>query len=165
MSDLFHEDIPFHFIERVFATMAQASWHQFQILTKRAERLAMLAPSLPWSANIWQGVSVEDTRHVWRIDYLTRVPARVRFVSAEPLLGAIPDLPLEGIHWVIVGGESGPGHRQVNADWVRQIRDRCRAGGVSFFFKQWGGRTSKAGGRTLDGRVWSQMPGSSPTAP
>ena len=158
MSDLFHEAIPDAFIEQVFATMARASWHQFQILTKRAERLSVLAPALTWPPNVWQGVSVEDAAHTWRIDCLRQAAAHVRFLSVEPLLGPIPNLPLEGIHWVIVGGESGPRHRQVKPEWVRQIRDRCRALSVPFFFKQWGGRTPKSGGRALDGRFWNQMP-------
>ncbi|HJQ85406.1 MAG TPA: phage Gp37/Gp68 family protein [Candidatus Binatia bacterium] len=160
MSDLFHEEIPESFIQKTFITMERASWHQFQILTKRADRLAALAPNLPWSPNIWQGVSVEDARHIWRIECLRQVPAHVRFLSVEPMLGAIPELPLEGIQWVIVGGESGPGCRDVKAEWVREIRDQCRSASVPFFFKQWGGRTSKSRGRTLDGRVWDEMPGS-----
>lgn len=158
MSDLFHEAIPDAFIEQVFATMARASWHRFQILTKRAERLAVLAPALTWPPNVWQGVSVENAAHSWRIECLRQAAAHVRFLSVEPLLGPIPNLPLEGIHWVIVGGESGPRHRQVKPEWVRQIRYRCRALGVPFFFKQWGGRTPKSGGRALDGRFWNQMP-------
>jgi protein gp37 len=158
MSDLFHEAIPEELIHRVFEVMGQADWHIFQILTKRAERLATLAPYLPWPPNVWQGVSVENARYTWRIAYLQTVPSTVRFLSIEPLLGPIPRLPLEKIHWVIVGGESGPRHRWVDAAWVREIRDQCLAADVPFFFKQWGGRTSKSGGRSLDGRIWSQMP-------
>jgi protein gp37 len=159
MSDLFHEDIPDEFIRQVFDVMGRAHWHLFQVLTKRAERLAQLAPSLPWPPNVWQGVSVETAEYVWRMRFLRRVPAAVRFVSVEPLLGLIPRLPLDGIQWVIVGGESGPNHRPVNPTWVRRIRDRCVSAGVPFFFKQWGGPTPKAGGRRLDGRIWNQMPG------
>jgi protein gp37 len=158
MSDLFHEDIPDEFIARVFETMVAASWHRFQVLTKRAERLETLAPKLPWPANVWQGVSVESASYTDRVERLATVPASVRFLSVEPLLGPIPALPLAGVQWVIVGGESGPRHRPVRPEWVRGIRDQCRAAGVPFFFKQWGGRTSKAGGRELDGRLWSQMP-------
>lgn len=160
MSDLFHEAIPEDYIRRIFEVMAAANWHVFQVLTKRARRLAELAPGLPWPPNVWQGVSVENADYVWRIAELTKVPAAVHFLSVEPLLGAIPKLPLDGIDWVIVGGESGPGHRSIKREWVRQIRDQCTACGVPFFFKQWGGRTPKAGGRRLDGKVWGQMPSS-----
>lgn len=158
MSDLFHESIPEEFIRKVFEIMVQADWHIFQILTKRAERLAKLAHKLPWPQNVWQGVSVENTHYAWRIAYLQKVPAAVRFVSVEPLLGPIPDLPLDGIHWVIVGGESGPRHRPIDPAWVRDIHDQCLTSGVPFFFKQWGGRTPKSGGRILDGRTWDDMP-------
>ena len=158
MSDLFHEAVPEEFIRRVFETMEKASWHNFQILTKRAARLEELAPQLPWSQNVWQGVSVESAQYTWRIDHLRNVPAAVRFLSIEPLLGAIPNLPLHGIHWVIVGGESGPYHRPMNAAWAREIRDQCLETGVPFFFKQWGGRIPKSGGRLLDGRLWNEMP-------
>jgi protein gp37 len=158
MSDLFHEEVPEEFIRQVFATMEQANWHVFQVLTKRAERLAELAPRLRWPTNVWQGVSVENEKYISRVSHLQTVPARVRFLSVEPLLGPIPRLPLEKIHWVIVGGESGPGHRLLDPAWVREIRDQCVAVGVPFFFKQWGGRTPKAGGRTLDGREWDTMP-------
>ena len=161
MSDLFHEDIPEEFIHEVFAVMNRATWHNFQVLTKRAERLAELAPNLHWTPNIWQGVSVESAAYVWRIDYLLRVPAAVRFLSVEPILDRIPDLKLDGIDWVIVGGESGPSHRLVLTEWVREIRDHCLNAGVAFFFKQWGGRTSKAGGNVLDGKKWLQYPGNS----
>jgi protein gp37 len=160
MSDLFHEAVPEDFIRQTFEVMERASWHVFQILTKRAARLAALAPSLPWPANVWQGVSVENARYVSRVAHLRTVPAHVRFLSVEPLLGPIPQLPLDGIHWVIVGGESGPGHRILDPAWVRAIRDQCLAAGVPFFFKQWGGRTSKSGGRQLDGHAWDQMPDS-----
>jgi protein gp37 len=158
MSDLFHEAVSGEFIRRVFDVMAGAHWHTFQILTKRARRLAELAPQIPWPANVWQGVSVENERYVWRVDCLRQVPAAVRFLSIEPLLGPVSRLPLEGIHWVIVGGESGPRHRPVDPAWVREIHDQCIAAGVPFFFKQWGGRTPKSGGRVLDGREWNEMP-------
>lgn len=158
MSDLFHEAVPEDFIRQVFDVMARADWHVFQILTKRSERLAALAPRLPWSPNIWQGVSVESVRYTTRIDHLRTVPAAVRFLSIEPLLGPIPDLPLDDIDWVIVGGESGPGRRPMVAAWAREIRDQCLRAGVPFFFKQWGGRTPKAAGRVLDRRTWDEMP-------
>jgi protein gp37 len=164
MSDLFHEAVPEAFIQEVFEVMKRASWHIFQVLTKRAERLAGLAPRLPWPENIWQGVSVETARYVARVSHLQRVPAPVRFLSVEPLLGPIATLPLEGIHWVIVGGESGPGYRPPDPAWVRQIRDQCRAAGVPFFFKQWGGPTPKSGGRRLDGRTWDEMPTPAPVS-
>jgi protein gp37 len=158
MSDLFHEAVPDEYIRRVFNVMVEADWHVFQILTKRSRRLAQLALQLPWPCNIWQGVSIESSRYTWRVAHLRQVSAAVRFLSIEPLLGRIPDLPLEGIHWVIVGGESGGQHRETAPDWVRDIRDQCVAAGVAFFFKQWGGRTPKAGGRVLDGRTWDEMP-------
>jgi len=158
MSDLFHEDVPDSFIRRAFDVMAEARWHVFQVLTKRSRRLAELAPRLPWPSNIWQGVSVENARYTRRITDLVKVPAAIRFLSIEPLLGPIADLPLAGIAWVIVGGESGPGHRPIRAEWVRSIRHQCSDAEVAFFFKQWGGRTPKAGGRVLDGREWNEMP-------
>ena len=150
--------MPDDLIRRMFDVMRLAHWHTFQILTKRSANMLRLAPSLPWPANVWQGVSVENARHVGRIEDLRRVPAAMRFLSIEPLLGPIHDLPLEGIHWVIVGGESGRWRRPVDIGWVREIRDRCEVSGVPFFFKQWGGRTSKSGGRELDGRTWDEMP-------
>lgn len=158
MSDLFHEEVPEAFIEAVFDVMVRAPWHTFQILTKRSARLRELAVRLRWPANIWQGVSVENNRYTCRIEDLREVPAAVRFLSIEPLLGPIPRLPLEGISWVIVGGESGPHHRPIDPSWVREIRDQCLHAQVPFFFKQWGGRTSKTGGRLLDGREWNGMP-------
>jgi len=158
MSDLFHENIPVEYIQQVFDVMRRADQHVFQILTKRAERLEELAPRLNWPRNVWQGVSVESQAYAWRIDHLRRVPAAVRFVSVEPLIGPIQSLPLEGIHWVIVGGESGPGRRPIEESWVTGLRDQCVRAGVGFFFKQWGGRTPKAGGRLLQGRLWSEMP-------
>ncbi len=158
MSDLFHEAVPESFIRDVFEVMISAHWHTFQVLTKRAERVRRLATLLSWPSNVWQGVSVETSRYISRIKYLLDVPASVRFLSLEPLLGPLPDLPLDGIDWVIVGGESGPKSRPVNTEWVRDIRDQCKGAGVPFFFKQWGGRSPKAGGRTLDGRLWDELP-------
>jgi protein gp37 len=158
MSDLFHERVPFEFISRVFAAMGEAGQHTFQILTKRHERLAELAPRLPWHSNIWMGVSIENRRFVHRADYLREVEANVRFISAEPLLGPLEGLNLSGIDWLIAGGESGPGHRPVRIDWLRELRDQSNHAGTAFFFKQWGGHRPKSGGRTLDGRTWDEMP-------
>ena len=158
MSDLFHEDIPFEFVERVFEVMGEAHWHTFQVLTKRHERMAELAPLLPWHPNVWMGVSVENRRFVHRADYLRAVPAAVRFISAEPLLGPLDGLDLDGIDWLIVGGESGHRHRPMRAQWALNLRDQALEEGVAFFFKQWGGRTPKAGGRDLDGQTWDGMP-------
>lgn len=158
MSDLFHEEVPDDFIIKAFEVMERADWHLFQILTKRAERLAQLAPKLPWPSNIWQGVSIENADYLWRIQHLLKTSAAVRFLSIEPLLGRISHLPLDGISWVIVGGESGPNFREVDAAWIREIRDQCTHAQVPFFFKQWGGFTSKTRGRRLDRRVWSEMP-------
>ncbi len=158
MSDLFHEGISDDYIAQVFDVMRRAKQHTFQVLTKRHERLAALAPSLPWAENVWIGVSIENKRFVHRADYLREVPAAVRFISAEPLLGPLQGLDLAGIHWLIAGGESGPSHRRMKIEWVHELRDRCRDEQVAFFFKQWGGRTAKIGGRELDGRIWSEMP-------
>jgi protein gp37 len=158
MSDLFHELVPLSFVREVFAVMEEASRHTFQVLTKRHERLAELAPSLPWPPNVWMGVSIENRRWVGRADRLREVPAAVRFISAEPLLGPLDRLDLAGIDWVIAGGESGARHRPIREEWVLDLRDRCLTEGVAFFFKQWGGRTSKSGGRELDGRQWSDLP-------
>jgi protein gp37 len=158
MSDLFHEAVPLPYIRRVFEVMERADWHIFQVLTKRYERLAALAEQLRWPGNVWMGVSVENQDYVRRIGSLQKVPVRVRFLSVEPLLGPISFLPLKGIHWVIVGGESGPRARPIQPQWVRAIRDRCRAKGVPFFFKQWGGVHKAKTGRLLDGRAWNEMP-------
>lgn len=158
MSDLFHERIPEDFVHEVFDVMGRASQHTFQILTKRHERLAELAPALTWHPNVWMGVSIENRRFVHRADYLRDVGAAVRFISAEPLLGSLEGLALEEIDWLIAGGESGAGHRRCDPDWIRDLRDRCGEEGVAFFFKQWGGRTSKAGGRLLDGRTHDEWP-------
>jgi protein gp37 len=162
MSDLFHEAIPEHFIRQVFSVMERAHWHIFQVLTKRATRLGELAPNLEWPRNVWQGVSVENADYIDRVKYLRAAPAAIRFLSIEPLLGPMPKLPLQGIHWVIVGGESGPGARAMQPQWAAGIRNQCVAAGVPFFFKQWGGRTPKSGGRVLGGRTWDQIPDHQP---
>ena len=158
MSDLFHKDVPTDFIARCFAVMQRASQHTFQVLTKRPDRAAELAPDLPGPSNVWMGTTVENADYVQRIRFLTRIPAVVRFLSLEPLLGPIPRLPLKDIHWVIVGGESGPKARPMEPSWVLQIRNRCIAHSVPFFFKQWGGVHKAWAGRKLDGRYWSEMP-------
>lgn len=158
MSDLFHEEVTDRFIFQIFEVMKRAEWHLFQILTKRADRLEKLAPHLPWPKNVWQGVSVENADYIGRINSLIKVPAAIRFISVEPLLGPIPNLPLEDISWVIVGGESGPHFRPIEKKWVREIRDQCLLANVPFFFKQWGGITSKKGGRHLDSRTWNELP-------
>ncbi|MGC5543672.1 DUF5131 family protein [Streptomyces griseus] len=158
MSDLFHARVPLDFVRQVFKVMADTPQHTYQVLTKRARRLRQIAPKLDWPENLWMGVSVESEEELPRIDDLRQVPAAVRFLSCEPLLGPLPDLDLEGIHWVIAGGESGPNHRMLDQAWVTQIRDTCQMADVAFFFKQWGGRTPKAGGRLLEGRTWDQMP-------
>lgn len=158
MSDLFHKDVPTDFIADVFRVMNECPQHQFQVLTKRPERALALAPILTWSPNIWMGTSVESAIYTHRIETLRDVPAAIRFLSCEPLLGPIPKLPLKGIHWVIVGGESGPGSRPMEKEWVTQIRDRCVGEGVPFFFKQWGGVQKSKTGRRLDRRLWDEMP-------
>lgn len=158
MSDLFHKDVPLTFIQSVFDTMVRCPQHEFQVLTKRSERLAEVARELPWPPNLWMGVSVESSKYVERIDHLRMVPARIRFLSLEPLLGPLEGLDLRGVHWAIAGGESGPGARPMEGEWVRSIRDQCRAARVPFFFKQWGGIQKHRTGRELDGRTWDQMP-------
>jgi protein gp37 len=158
MSDLFHEEVPEEFILSVFRTMVRAKHHVFQVLTKRSRRLAELALELPWPGNVWAGVTVEARECMSRIEDLQTVPAQVRFLSLEPLLTEMPALPLSGIGWVIVGGESGPGARLIRAEWVKKIRDQCVGAGVPFFFKQWGGTNRKAAGRLLDGRTWDEFP-------
>lgn len=164
MSDLFHAKVPVEFIRRVFAVMEATPQHTYQVLTKRSRRVRRLAPSLNWPANLWLGVSVENEQVSYRVDDLRTVPAAVRFLSCEPLLGPLNDLDLDGIGWVIVGGESGAGCRPIEPQWAREIRDNCRRHHVPFFFKQWGGRTSKAGGRELDGRTWNEFPTAAATA-
>lgn len=158
MSDLFQEAVPEVFIRQVFATMAACPQHTFQVLTKRAERLAELAHRLPWPDNVWMGVSVEDARFIERVRLLRRTPARVKFLSCEPLIGSLNRLPLAGIDWVIVGGESGPGARPMERAWVESILAQCRRAGVPFFFKQWGGVWKKRTGRTLNRRTYDEMP-------
>ncbi len=158
MSDLFHEQVPVEFIQRVFATMEACPQHTFQILTKRSTRLRRLAGELEWPGNVWMGVSVEDARVVHRVADVRAVPAAVRFLSCEPLIGPLDDLPLEGIDWVIVGGESGPGARPMKIEWVRSIFRQCRKAGVPFFFKQWGGVRKDLTGRLLGGRTYDEMP-------
>lgn len=158
MSDLFHEEVPLAFLDEIFFTMNEARWHTFQVLTKRAEYMAQISGRFNWTPNIWMGVTVESAKHVDRMDFLRDVPAAVRFLSLEPLLGPIPDLNLEGIDWVIVGGESGPGARPMRKEWVLEIRDRCLDAGVPFFFKQWGGVQKKKAGRLLEDKIWDQMP-------
>ena len=158
MSDLFHPEVPAEYIQQVFDVMARASWHQFQVLTKRAERLAELSAQLPWPSNVWMGVSVESAKYAGRIDHLRQSAAAVRFLSVEPLLGPLPELNLQGIDWVIVGGESGPGARPMEAAWVRDVLRQCRAQQVPFFFKQWGGVNKKKSGRLLDGQVYDEFP-------
>lgn len=158
MSDLFHQDVPTEYIARVFDVMERAPQHVFQVLTKRSGRLRAVAKQLPWPRNVWMGVSVESASHVFRIADLAAVPASIRFLSVEPLIGPIQELPLGGIGWVIVGGESGPRARPMEADWARQVRDACRDHGVPFFFKQWGGPNKKKAGRVLDGRTWDALP-------
>ena len=158
MSDLFHKEVPFDFIKKVFDVMRRAHWHRFQVLTKRSERLAELSSDLPWASNIWMGVSVENERYAFRIDHLRETGAQVKFLSLEPLLGPLNHLDLDHINWVIVGGESGPGARPLERSWVVDIRDQCKSAGVPFFFKQWGGANKKRAGRELDGRTWDEMP-------
>lgn len=158
MSDLFHARVPLGFVQEAFAVMAETPQHTYQILTKRSSRLAKVADRIDWPANVWMGVSVESQAAAGRIDDLRQVPAAVRFLSCEPLLSALPNLRLDGIDWVIAGGESGHGARAMDPEWVQEIRDQCIHSGVSFFFKQWGGRTPKSNGRMLDGRTWDQMP-------
>ena len=158
MSDLFHEDVPLAYIRRVFDVMARAHWHRFQVLTKRADRLAELSSSLEWTPNVWMGVSVETGAYRGRIDELRSTAAQTKFLSLEPLLGPLQGLDLRQIDWVIVGGESGPRSRPMDPEWVLDLRDQCRRADVPFFFKQWGGANKKKTGRLLEGRTWDEMP-------
>jgi protein gp37 len=158
MSDLFHARVPLGFIRDVFDVCRETPQHTYQVLTKRSLRLRRIADKLDWPSNLWMGVSVENADALRRVDHLREVPAAVRFLSCEPLLGPLLGIDLQGIHWVIAGGESGAHHRYVDEAWVRGIRDACTDSGVPFFFKQWGGRTPKSFGRTLDGRIWDEMP-------
>jgi len=158
MSDMFHAAVPSEFILQAFDVMRRAHWHRFQVLTKRADRLGDLSAELPWADNIWMGVSVESESYTFRIDHLRKTGASIKFLSLEPLLGPLDHLRLDGIDWVIVGGESGPGARLMNPEWVISIRNQCVEAGVPFFFKQWGGVWKKKFGRALEGRTWDQMP-------
>ena len=158
MSDLFHEDVPLEFIQRIFETMRNCPHHVFQILTKRSTRLSKLSMQLKWPQNVWMGVTVEDQDSVHRLSNLRKVPANVRFVSFEPLLGPIKDFSLDGIHWAIVGGESGPRCRPIRADWVKMLLSRCRENRIAFFFKQWGGTNKNSSGRLLGGKIYDELP-------
>lgn len=164
MSDLFHKNVPVEFILQVFEVMGRANWHKYQILTKRADRLEEINSLLPWQPHIWMGVSVESDSYRFRIDHLRRTDAHTKFLSLEPLLGPLDNLNLNKIDWVIVGGESGPGARPMNVEWVTSIRDQCVRANVPFFFKQWGGVNKKRTGRTLEGHLWNQMPRGLPVA-
>jgi protein gp37 len=161
MSDLFHESLPFKVIERIFKTMNECSWHTFQVLTKRADILSEYSRYLDWTDNIWMGVTVESQRHIKRIDSLRNTPAKVKFISFEPLISGINEFNHKDIDWVIAGGESGPGCRPIEKEWISRLRDTCVAYSIPFFFKQWGGVRKKKNGRMLDNRVWDEMPGSS----
>jgi protein gp37 len=158
MSDLFHPEVPEYYISLVFEAMRKASWHTFQVLTKRSERMLELGPSLSWPDNIWMGVSVENNQYRYRINHLRETEATIKFLSLEPLLGPLPNLDFTCINWVIVGGESGPHARPMNSSWVLDIRDQCQNAGVPFFFKQWGGIRKKQAGRLLEGRIWDERP-------
>ncbi|HWB84505.1 MAG TPA: phage Gp37/Gp68 family protein [Bryobacteraceae bacterium] len=158
MSDLFHDKVPLEYIKDVFDVMNRADWHQYQVLTKRAERLEELSRELPWAPHIWMGVSVENKDYLWRIDHLRRTKAHIKFLSIEPLIGPLGKINLRGIDWVIAGGESGPRARPMDAAWVRDVRDQCVRSGVSFFYKQWCGVQKKRHGRYLEGRTWDEMP-------
>jgi protein gp37 len=158
MSDLFHRDVPVEFIHKIFEVMRKASWHTFQVLTKRSEILLELSDSINWPHNVWMGVSVENDKYIYRIEHLRYTQAHIKFLSLEPLLGPIPNLILTGIDWVIVGGESGPGSRPIEEKWVLNIRDQCLRTEVPFFFKQWGGVRKKKWGRLLQGETWSMLP-------
>lgn len=158
MSDMFHKDVPTWFIQKMFEVMRRASWHQFQVLTKRSRRLRELSPAIDWPDNLWMGVSVEHQEFVVRLDHLRETGAAVKFVSCEPLLGPLPAFDLCGIDWVIVGGESGPGARAMEEGWVLDIKAQCQQARVPFFFKQWGGFNKKKAGRLLEGRTWDELP-------
>jgi protein gp37 len=158
MSDLFHQDVPDDYIRQCFSVMQRAPQHTFQVLTKRPERAAKMSRKLPWAANIWMGTSIENQDYVWRAEMLAKVPAAIRFLSVEPLLGPVAGLPLDKIQWVIVGGESGPGARPMTEEWVLAIRNECKVANVPFFFKQWGGVQKSRAGRELEGREWNDMP-------
>ncbi len=165
MSDLFHEEVPLDYIQRVFDVMRRADWHQFQVLTKRAQRLQELSLDIEWPTNVWMGVSVETQKYTYRIGHLQQTGAHIKFLSLEPLLGPLTNLDLAGIDWVIVGGESGPGARPVQEEWITSIRDQCLTAEVPFFFKQWGGKNKKKTGRKLQGKTWDQLPRQPVSAP
>jgi len=158
MSDLLHKDVPDEFILKIFSIMSRTPHHRFQLLTKRSHRLMQISPKLPWHENIWMGVTVENADYTFRINQLRKTPAKVKFISFEPLLGPVSNLDLRGIDWVIVGGESGPNARLMDAAWVTEIKEQCQNSGVPFFFKQWGGKNRKKSGRKLEGRTWDEMP-------
>ncbi len=158
MSDLFHQDVPFDYVQKVFDVMRRTSWHTFQVLTKRSKRLHELDRSIDWPINVWMGVSVENDDYIFRIDHLRQTNAHLKFLSLEPLLGPLPHLDLSNIDWVIVGGESGPGARLMAREWVIDIKEQCRAAGMPFFFKQWGGVHRSRNGRMLEGRTWDEIP-------
>ncbi len=158
MSDIFNEEIPLEYIQRVFATMVLAKQHVFQILTKRSKRMLELAPFLPWPKNVWMGVTIESEKYLYRLENLKKTPAKLKFLSIEPMIGPITNLKPEGIDWVIVGGESGHQARAIEYEWVKTIRDRCVSSSIPFFFKQWGGSNKKKAGKLLDGKVWGQYP-------
>lgn len=158
MSDLFHQDVPLEFIEKVFGVMRQARWHTYQVLTKRSSRLCELNESIDWPVNVWMGVSIENSDYTFRIDDLRHTGSHIKFLSLEPLLGPLPHMNLKGIDWIIVGGESGPNARPMKKKWVIDIKEQCQSAGIPFFFKQWGGVQRKRNGRTLQGRTWNQMP-------
>jgi len=158
MSDLFHQNVPLYFIQKVFDVMRQASWHTFQVLTKRSDRLCQLSQSIDWPTNVWMGVSVENSDYTFRIDHLRQTSAHTKFLSLEPLLGPLSHINLDSIDWVIVGGESGPGARPMEKKWVIDLKNQCQSADTPFFFKQWGGVRKKRNGRILQGRTWDQMP-------
>jgi protein gp37 len=165
MSDLFHEEVPLSFIKEVFSTMEKASWHTFQIVTKRSERLLNVADNLKWPSNVWMGVTVESHKYKYRINDLCKTPAHIKFVSIEPLLALLTQLPFSGIDWIIVGGESGYGARPMKKEWVLKIMRQCLSNNIPFFFKQWGGVNKKKHGRLLDGKEWNQIPDLSNSTP
>ncbi|HIH97076.1 MAG TPA: phage Gp37/Gp68 family protein, partial [Thermoplasmata archaeon] len=158
MSDLFHQDIPLEFILQVFDTIKEANWHQFQVLTKRSERLLTFSPKINWPDNVWMGVSIENQDYTYRVDHLRKTGARIKFLSMEPLIGPVGSINLADIDWVIVGGESGPGSRPIEKDWVLEIKNQCNNENIPFFFKQWGGTNKKKTGRMLQGRTWDELP-------
>jgi protein gp37 len=158
MSDLFHKDVPFEFVQQIFDVMQRAHWHIFQILTKRSERLLELNTHITWPENVWMGVSVENSNYTFRINHLRKTTAKIKFLSLEPLLGPLPALNLSNIDWVIVGGESGPKSRPIKTGWILEIKEQCQRMNIPFFFKQWGGKSKKKNGRLLEGREWSEMP-------